>query len=105
MVILIFLILSVQAKPSKQLWVGGISASVSKEQLEEDFQKFGEIEAFRFLRDRNTAFVEYFKLEDATQAMRSMNGKRLGGEQIRVDFLRSSSKRVSRHFENMYYYI
>ena len=85
--------------------MGGISASVSKDQLEEEFQKFGEIEAFRFLRDRNTAFVEYYKLEDATQAMKNMNGKRIGGEQMRVDFLRSSSRRVSRHFHNMYCFI
>ncbi|XP_015581056.1 flowering time control protein FPA isoform X2 [Ricinus communis] len=81
------------AKPSKNLWVGGISPAVSKEQLEEEFLKFGKIEEFKFLRDRNTAFIEYVKLEDALEAMRSMNGKRLGGDQIRVDFLRSQSVR------------
>jgi RNA recognition motif-containing protein len=76
--------------------VGGISPTVSKEELEEEFLKFGKIEDFKFLRDRNTAFVEFLRLEDASQAMRSMNGKRLGGDQIRVDFLRSQpSRRVS----------
>lgn len=88
--------LYLQAKPCKNLWVGGISPSVSKEELEEEFCKFGKMEDFKFLRDRNTAFVEYFKLEDASQAMRNMNGKRLGGDQIRVDYLRSQpSRRVS----------
>ncbi|KAJ7980678.1 Flowering time control protein FPA [Quillaja saponaria] len=81
------------AKPCKQLWVGGISPAISKEELEEEFLKFGKIEDFRFLRNRNTAFVEYFRLEDATQAMRAMNGKRIGGDQIRVDFLRSQPSR------------
>lgn len=81
------------AKPCKHLWVGGISPSVSKEELEEEFLKFGKIEDFKFLRDRNTAFVEYLRLEDASQAMRNMNGKRLGGDQIRVDFLRSQPSR------------
>ncbi|KAF4349842.1 hypothetical protein F8388_021952 [Cannabis sativa] len=81
------------AKPCKHLWVGGISPSVSKEELEEEFLKFGKIEDFKFLRDRNTAFIEFFRLEDASQAMRNMNGKRLGGEQIRVDFLRSQPSR------------
>ncbi|KDP43886.1 hypothetical protein JCGZ_20896 [Jatropha curcas] len=81
------------AKPSKNLWVGGISPAVSKEQLEEEFLKFGKIEEFKFLRDRNTAFVEFFKLEDALEAMRNMNGKRIGGDQIRVDFLRSQAVR------------
>ncbi|XP_075661321.1 flowering time control protein FPA [Castanea sativa] len=81
------------AKPSKHLWVGGISPVVSKEELEEEFLKFGKVEDFKFLRDRNTAFVEYLRLEDASQAMRNMNGKRIGGEQIRVDFLRSQPTR------------
>ncbi|XP_022761621.1 flowering time control protein FPA-like isoform X2 [Durio zibethinus] len=81
------------AKPCKNLWVGGISQMISKEELEEEFRKFGKIEDFKFLRDRNTAFVEYFRMEDASQAMRSMNGKRIGGEQMRVDFLRSHPSR------------
>ncbi|GMY32569.1 flowering time control protein FPA [Fagus crenata] len=81
------------AKPCKHLWVGGICPTVSKEELEEEFLKFGKIEDFKFLRDRNTAFVEYLRLEDASQAMRNMNGKRIGGEQIRVDFLRSQPSR------------
>ncbi|CAK7322648.1 unnamed protein product [Dovyalis caffra] len=81
------------AKPSKHLWVGGISSSVSEERLEEEFLKFGKIEDIKFLRDRNTAYVEYFKLEDASQAMKNMNGKKIGGDQLRVDFLRSHSTR------------
>ncbi|GAA0163325.1 RNA metabolism protein [Lithospermum erythrorhizon] len=77
------------AKPCKSLWVAGISPSVSKEELEAEFQKFGKIQEFKFLRDRNTAYVDYFRLEDASQALKSMNEKRIGGDQIRVDFLRS----------------
>lgn len=81
------------AKPCKNLWVGGISPSISKEELEEEFQKFGKIEDFKFLKERNTAFVEYMRLENAIQAAKSMNGKRMGGEQLRVDFLRSQPSR------------
>lgn len=86
-----------QAKPCKHLWVGGISSNVAKEELEEEFHKFGKIEDFRFFRDRNTAFVEFLRVDDASQAMRSLNGKRIGGEQIRVDFFRSQApRRVSK---------
>ncbi|CAI9108698.1 OLC1v1008369C1 [Oldenlandia corymbosa var. corymbosa] len=81
------------AKPCKSLWVAGLSQSISKEELEEEFMKFGKIQEFKFLRDRNTAYVDYFRLEDAAQALKNMNGKRLGGEQIRVDFLRSQPSR------------
>ncbi|KAJ1410492.1 hypothetical protein SESBI_21993 [Sesbania bispinosa] len=79
------------AKPCKQLWVGGISPAVTKEDLEAEFRKFGKIEEFKFFRDRNTACVEFINLDDAAQAMKIMNGKRIGGEHIRVDFLRSHS--------------
>ncbi|XP_011007413.1 PREDICTED: flowering time control protein FPA-like [Populus euphratica] len=81
------------AKPSRHLWVGGIGSSFSEEWLEEQFLKFGKIEDFKFRRDQNTAYVEYFKLEDASQAMKNMNGKKIGGDQLRVDFLRTQSSR------------
>ncbi|XP_022878924.1 flowering time control protein FPA-like isoform X1 [Olea europaea var. sylvestris] len=81
------------AKPCKSLWVAGISQSVSKEELEKEFSRFGKIQEFRFLRDRSTAYVNYIRLEDASQALKSMNGKQIGGDHIRVDFLRSHSSR------------
>ncbi|KAE9620437.1 hypothetical protein Lal_00019198 [Lupinus albus] len=79
------------AKPCKQLWVGGISTAVTREELEAEFCKFGKVEEFKFFRDRNTACVEFFNLDDATQAMKMMNGKRMGGDHLRVDFLRSNT--------------
>lgn len=81
------------AKPSKHLWVGGISPSVTKEQLEEEFLLFGKIQEFKFLKDRNTALVEYVKVEDASAALKSLNGKQIGGENLRVDYLRSQPSR------------
>ncbi|KAM7489701.1 hypothetical protein LguiB_027185 [Lonicera macranthoides] len=83
----------IQARPSKSLWVGGIGPSVLKEELEAQFIKFGKIEDLKFFRDRNTAFVDYFGLEDACQALKIMNGTQIGDGQIRVDFLRSHPSR------------
>ncbi|KAF6152435.1 hypothetical protein GIB67_035503 [Kingdonia uniflora] len=80
------------AKPGKHLWVGGISSNVTKEQLEDEFLKFGEIEEYRFLGDRNTALIDYFRPEDAAVALKNLNGKRIGGEEIRVDYLRSQRR-------------
>ncbi|GAB4825448.1 hypothetical protein Ancab_008321 [Ancistrocladus abbreviatus] len=85
------------AKPSKHLWVGGISSSLTKERLEEEFAKFGKIEDFKFLRDRNTAFVDYVRVEDASAAVKSLNGKQIGADYIRVDFLRSHPLRREQH--------
>lgn len=82
-----------QARPGKNLWVGGVCPSVSKEQLESEFSKFGKIEEYKFLRDRNSALINYYKVDDAIAALKNMNGKRLGGEQLRVDYLRSQPSR------------
>ncbi|RID61184.1 hypothetical protein BRARA_E00354 [Brassica rapa] len=87
-----FCVLSLQAKPCKSLWVGGISSSVSKDDLEEEFSKFGKIEDLRFLRERKTAFIDYYDIDAALQA-RNMNGQRMGGSYLRVDFLRSQAPR------------
>ncbi|CDY17927.1 BnaC04g02920D [Brassica napus] len=81
-----------RAKPCKSLWVGGISSSVSKDDLEEEFSKFGKIEDLRFLRERKTAFIDYYDIDAALQA-RNMNGTRMGGSYLRVDFLRSQAPR------------
>ncbi|CAH9083288.1 unnamed protein product [Cuscuta epithymum] len=81
------------AKPCKSLWVAGVGQSVSKEELEELFKKFGKVTEFKFARDRNTAYIDYARLEDATEALKNMNGKQINGDQIRVDYLRSHPAR------------
>lgn len=81
------------AKPCKSLWVSGVSSSTSKEDLEEEFSKFGKIEDFKFIRDKNTAYIDYSRLDDASKALKTMNGKKRGGNVIRVDYLRSQPKR------------
>ncbi|KAJ9558700.1 LOW QUALITY PROTEIN: hypothetical protein OSB04_013314 [Centaurea solstitialis] len=82
------------AKPCKSLWVSGISTSVSKEDLEADFSKFGKIEDFKYHWDKNTAYIDYCRLEDASKALKAMNGKQKGGTVIRVDYLRSNPRRA-----------
>ena len=76
--------------------MGGISSSVSKDDLEEEFSTFGKIEDLRFLRERKTAFIDYYDIDAALQA-RNMNGTRMGGSYLRVDFLRSQAPRKVNH--------
>lgn len=77
------------AKPSKHLWVAGLSQTLSKEQIIAEFMKFGHVEEFKFVRERSCAIVEYSKVEDAITAVKYLNGRQLGNDSIRVDFLRS----------------
>ncbi|ONK57852.1 uncharacterized protein A4U43_C09F4870 [Asparagus officinalis] len=82
------------AKPGKCLWIGGISPAVTQEQLEDKLLQFGKLEEYKFLRDRNSALVGYTKLDDAIAAQRDMNGKSIGGEQVRVDFQKPQTQRL-----------
>ncbi|KAG9444646.1 hypothetical protein H6P81_015986 [Aristolochia fimbriata] len=76
-------------KAGKHVWVGAISPSITREQLEDEFKKYGKIEEHKFFRERSSAIIHYYRVEDAASAVKNMNGKLLGGEQLRVDFLRS----------------
>ncbi|CAO2838198.1 unnamed protein product [Amaranthus hypochondriacus] len=90
------------AKPSKHVWVGGFGSSVTREKLEEVLSKFGKIEEFKFFRDRNSALVDFAMLEDASAAVKSLNGFQIGDDCIRVDFLRSHpAKREQSDFHSM----
>ncbi|KAI3676807.1 hypothetical protein L1987_86420 [Smallanthus sonchifolius] len=80
-------------KPCKCLWVSSISTSISKEDLEEEFSKYGKIENFNFQKDKNAAIIDYFKLEDAIKAFKAMLGKKMGETMFRVDYSRFHSKR------------
>lgn len=83
-----------QAKPCRYLWVGGIGSSVTKEHLKEEFLKFGKIEDYTFLRDRNSAVIVFVKMDDAVAAKKNLDRKRISEEQIRVDFLRPQPSKV-----------
>ncbi|XP_024388640.1 flowering time control protein FPA isoform X2 [Physcomitrium patens] len=86
-----------RATQSRHLWVGGISPNVTKEQIEGEFRNYGVLEDFKLLRERNCAFVDYIRIEDAVNAVEALNRKRIGDEELRVDYGRSQpSKRDSR---------
>ena len=49
----------------------------------------GHVEEFKFVRERSCAIVDYSKVEDAMSTVKYLNGRQLGNDSIRVDFLRS----------------
>ncbi|KAF2300274.1 hypothetical protein GH714_011306 [Hevea brasiliensis] len=98
-VLLVFLINSVFRPNLVSIYGWVVSAQQFLRNSWNKFLKFGQIEEFKFHRDRNTVFIEYVKLEDASEAMRNMNGKRIGGDQIRVEFLRLQSLRREHFYE------
>lgn len=77
------------AKPSKHLWIGNISTSVTKEQLEAECKRFGAIEDVRILRERNCAFVDFGKTDDAVAAFENLNKKLFGTDELSVEYVKS----------------
>ncbi|XP_051188864.1 flowering time control protein FPA isoform X3 [Lolium perenne] len=80
------------ARAVRNLWIGGISPAISKQELQEEFQKFGKIEGVAFSRDQTSAYIDFEKLEDAISAHRALNGTELGGKELCVDFQRSRGR-------------
>ena len=80
---------------SRHLWIGGVGTHTIKEQLEAELRKFGPIEEFKILRDRHCAFVDFVRLDDAIAALEGLHRKRVGNDELRVEYGRNYiAKRV-----------
>jgi len=71
------------------LYIGNLSYSITKTQLETAFENFGNITNSRIIRDRQTGrskgfgFISFSRPSDANKAL-SMDGTELRGRQVRV---------------------
>ena len=84
------------------IFVGNLSRDVSEDDLRTAFQSFGEISKVSIIKDkfsnepRGFGFVEMPKKEEAEAAIRSLNGKELGGKSITVNEARPRPERGDR---------
>lgn len=72
--------------PSKSLWIGNIDASLTSAELFNIFGVYGNIDSLRILPERECAFVNYSRVDDAVTACKEMQGGRVGDCIIRVGF-------------------
>eukprot|EP00931_Biecheleriopsis_adriatica_P012648 TRINITY_DN113851_c0_g1_i1.p1 TRINITY_DN113851_c0_g1~~TRINITY_DN113851_c0_g1_i1.p1 ORF type:complete len:145 (-),score=23.60 TRINITY_DN113851_c0_g1_i1:41-475(-) len=63
-----------------------------KEELREKFEKYGEIGDVYIPRDRNFAFVRFYEKRDAEDAVDSMDGKTIMGQEISVSLSQQAKK-------------
>lgn len=76
------------------IYVGNISYSSSEEDLKELFGQFGEVESVKIITDRETGrskgfgFVEMTDDEAGKQAIEEINGKEIGGRNLKVNMAR-----------------
>lgn len=77
--------------PSRSLWIGNIDSSCTSEELSTIFGKFGDIESIRMLPEKECAFVNFIRLEDALDAKDKMQGGRIGNCIVRIGFGKTDS--------------
>eukprot|EP00871_Galdieria_phlegrea_P002124 jgi/Galph1/2912/GphlegSOOS_G1572.1 len=73
--------------PTRKLYVGNVSRHATRRDLEDLFSKYGKVRDVRLLSDY--AFVEMGDERDAEDARYYLDGKRLEGERIRVEFAKN----------------
>lgn len=74
------------------VYVGNLDPSVTAEQLRATFSPCGEIVNIRIPQGKNCGFLIYSKKEFADRAIKTMNGIRVGQNNVRLSWGYSSSK-------------
>jgi len=76
-----------------KLYVGNLSYSVTKEELEELFGSYGEVKSINIVEGRGFGFVEMASSGEAEKAMNGLNGTDFKGRTMRVDEARPRRER------------
>jgi hypothetical protein len=79
------------APPSRHLWVGGLAPGVTASGLLELFLRCGDVEDITRDPGRSFAFVSFLREEDASAAVRELQGARLSGAPVRIEFSKGVS--------------
>ncbi|KAK3405116.1 hypothetical protein EUGRSUZ_K01370, partial [Eucalyptus grandis] len=74
------------APPSRHLWVGNLSHSISEGDLVRPFLEFGELDSVAFQPGRSYAFINFKTDEGAIAALDALRGSPLAGNPLRIEF-------------------
>lgn len=83
----------------KNLFVGNLSFQTTETELRALFEPFGQVSRVHIATDRDTgrsrgfAFVDMVNNDEATAAMTALNGKEVGGRQLKVNEARPKTER------------
>ena len=83
---------------AKKLFVGNINWNASKEDLENIFSQYGELEEAILIKDENWrskgfGFISYVNEEDAKKATAELNGFQIDGRPLFVNEARPQEKK------------
>jgi hypothetical protein len=74
------------------LFIGGLSAGVTEEQLRAIFVRYGDVVYTKIPQGKGCGFVQFVNRADAEAAMAEMNGQVIGNSAIRISWGRSTSR-------------
>ncbi|XP_043689302.1 flowering time control protein FPA [Telopea speciosissima] len=86
--------------PSRCLWVGNLSHHVTEKALSEQFLRFGELDGLAFQPGRSYAFITFRKEEDATLAIRGLQGFVVSGMPLKIEFAKAERPLAFAHDED-----
>ena len=84
-----------------KLYVGNLSYSVTKEQLEKVFSNHGVVKEVKIIEGRGFGFVEMSSPAEAEKAKEALNGSEFEGQTLKVDEARpprSGQRRDDRRY-------
>jgi len=76
-----------------KLYVGNLSYSVTKEQVEELFSNYGEVGQVNIIEGKGFGFVEMSNQSEAEKAKEALDGSEFLGRTIKVDRARPPKER------------
>jgi len=84
------------------IYIGNLSSTTTEETLKALFIEFGEVETVKVIKDRFTGrpkgfgFIEMPSNSEADQAIKALNGKRIDGNNIKVNPADPGGKRAQK---------
>ena len=81
------------------IFVGNLSFRCSEDELREAFEQYGEVSSARIISDRETqrsrgfGFVEMPNDQEARAAIEALDGRQLGGREVKVNEARPREAR------------
>ncbi|XP_024959410.1 flowering time control protein FPA isoform X2 [Cynara cardunculus var. scolymus] len=88
------------APPSRHLWVGNLSHTLTERALSNHFRQFGELESVAFQPGRSYAFINFIDDRAAFAALGALQGFILAGNALRIEFTKAEKSSTSSHDED-----
>ena len=82
-----------------KLYVGNLDYSITKDELEELFSQYGQVQHINIIERKGFGFVEMSSQMEAESAMKALDGSDFKGRSMRVNEARPFKKRQGRDYK------